>query len=61
MVHYSRRDFVKAGLAAGALASAGSLPLQAQRETELDTLLDPELKRILAKQDIRLISYRELN
>jgi hopanoid biosynthesis associated protein HpnK len=48
------------GVCDAALANTGSR-LQAQRETELDTLLDPELKRILAKQDIRLISYRELN
>ena len=36
MTHYSRREFVKAGLAAGALASVGSLPLRAQRETATD-------------------------
>ena len=36
MAHYSRREFVKAGLAAGALASVGSLPLRAQRETATD-------------------------
>ncbi|HTS10784.1 MAG TPA: ChbG/HpnK family deacetylase [Candidatus Limnocylindrales bacterium] len=35
--------------------------LQSQRQTEFEALLDPELKRILAKQEIRLISYRELN
>jgi hopanoid biosynthesis associated protein HpnK len=48
------------GVCDAALANTGSR-LQAQRETELDTLLDPELKHILAKQGIRLISYRELN
>lgn len=36
MAHYSRRDFVKAGLAAGALAGAGSLPLRAERQTATD-------------------------
>src|SRR5271157_1392400 len=32
MVRYSRRDFVKAGIAAGALAGVGRLPLNAERE-----------------------------
>ncbi len=36
MAHYSRRDFVKAGLAAGALAGAGSLPVRAERQTATD-------------------------
>jgi predicted aldo/keto reductase-like oxidoreductase len=36
MVHYSRRDFVKAGLAAGVLAGTGRLPLKAQRQTATD-------------------------
>jgi aryl-alcohol dehydrogenase-like predicted oxidoreductase len=36
MAHYSRRDFVKAGLAAGVLAGAGRLPLKAERETATD-------------------------
>ncbi len=36
MVHYSRRDFLKTGLAAGALATAGRLPLRAERETATD-------------------------
>jgi 1-deoxyxylulose-5-phosphate synthase len=36
MVHYSRRDFVKAGLAAGVLAGTGRLPLKAERETATD-------------------------
>jgi 1-deoxyxylulose-5-phosphate synthase len=36
VAHYSRRDFVKAGLAAGALAGAGSLPLRAERQTATD-------------------------
>jgi aryl-alcohol dehydrogenase-like predicted oxidoreductase len=33
MAHCSRRDFLKTGLAAGALVSAGSLPVKAARET----------------------------
>ena len=33
MVGFSRRDFLKTGLAAGAIAGAGSLPLTAERET----------------------------
>ena len=36
MAHYSRRDFLKAGLAAAALAGAGSFPLRAGRETATD-------------------------
>jgi aryl-alcohol dehydrogenase-like predicted oxidoreductase len=36
MTHYSRRDFIKTGLAAGALASAGNLPLRADRQTATD-------------------------
>src|SRR5271165_5575283 len=36
MAHYSRRDFLKAGLAAGALASVGTLPLRAARQTATD-------------------------
>lgn len=36
MSHYSRREFVKAGLAVGALASVGSLPLLAERRTATD-------------------------
>jgi aryl-alcohol dehydrogenase-like predicted oxidoreductase len=36
MSHFSRRDFVKTGLAAGALAGAGSLPLTAERQTATD-------------------------
>jgi 1-deoxyxylulose-5-phosphate synthase len=36
MAHYSRRQFIKTGIAAGALASAGSLPLRAERETATD-------------------------
>lgn len=36
MVHYSRRDFLKTGLAAAALAGNGSLRLRAARETATD-------------------------
>ena len=36
MIHYSRRDFLRTGLAAGALASVGSLPLRAERQTATD-------------------------
>ncbi|HMF62455.1 MAG TPA: aldo/keto reductase [Edaphobacter sp.] len=36
MVHHSRRHFLKAGLIVGALASAGKLPLQAERRTATD-------------------------
>lgn len=36
MAHYSRRDFLKTGLAAAALAGAGSLPLKAAREAATD-------------------------
>ena len=36
MAHCSRRDFLKTGLAAGALVSAGSLPVKAAHETATD-------------------------
>jgi aryl-alcohol dehydrogenase-like predicted oxidoreductase len=36
MNHFSRRDFLKTGFAAGALAGAGSLPLSAARATATD-------------------------
>jgi aryl-alcohol dehydrogenase-like predicted oxidoreductase len=36
MTHYSRRDFLKTGLAAAALAATRSLPLGAARETATD-------------------------
>jgi chitin disaccharide deacetylase len=35
--------------------------LQTQRQAELEALLAPELKGILAQRGVRLISYRELN
>jgi aryl-alcohol dehydrogenase-like predicted oxidoreductase len=47
MSYYSRRDFVKAGLAAGALASVGSLPLRAERETATDAV-------VLGKSDVKV-------
>jgi aryl-alcohol dehydrogenase-like predicted oxidoreductase len=34
--HYSRREFLKTGLAAGALAFTGTLPLRAARQTATD-------------------------
>jgi aryl-alcohol dehydrogenase-like predicted oxidoreductase len=36
MAYFSRRSFVKTGLAVGALAGAGSLPLMAERQTATD-------------------------
>src|SRR5947208_4544394 len=36
MAHFSRRDFLKTGLAAGVLAGAGKLPLRAARGTATD-------------------------
>ena len=36
MPHYTRRDFLKTGLAAGAFAVAGSLPLRARARTATD-------------------------
>jgi 1-deoxyxylulose-5-phosphate synthase len=36
MRHHSRREFLKSGLAAAALAGAGSFPLKAARETATD-------------------------
>jgi predicted aldo/keto reductase-like oxidoreductase len=36
MALYSRRDLLKTGLAVGALAGAGTLPLRAERETATD-------------------------
>lgn len=36
MAHHSRRDFLKTGLAAGALIGAGRLPLSAARQTATD-------------------------
>ncbi len=42
------------------LAKSGSR-LQMERQRELEGLLNPELKVVLDAQDIRLISFRELN
>lgn len=36
MAHYTRREFLKSGIAAAALAGAGSLPLRAARESATD-------------------------
>ena len=36
MSHYSRREFLKTGLAAGAFAATASLPLSAARQTATD-------------------------
>ena len=47
MSYYSRRDFVKAGLAAGALASVGTLTLRAERETATDLVT-------LGKSDVKV-------
>jgi hopanoid biosynthesis associated protein HpnK len=48
------------GLCDSDLAATGSR-LQAQRQTELEALLDPALKGVLTQRGIRLISYAELN
>jgi aryl-alcohol dehydrogenase-like predicted oxidoreductase len=47
MAHYSRRDFLKAGLAAGALAGSGSLTLKAARGTATDWVT-------LGKSDVKV-------
>jgi aryl-alcohol dehydrogenase-like predicted oxidoreductase len=47
MPHYSRRDFLKTGLAVGALAGIGSLPLKAERKTATDWVT-------LGKSDLRV-------
>ncbi|HLZ92628.1 MAG TPA: aldo/keto reductase, partial [Candidatus Acidoferrum sp.] len=36
MPHYTRREFLKTGLAAGTLAVTGTLPLRAARQTATD-------------------------
>ena len=36
MAHFSRRDFVKTGIATGALASAGGFPLLAENAKATD-------------------------
>lgn len=47
MAPYSRREFVKTGLAAGVLASAGTLPLKAERQTATDWVT-------LGKSDVKV-------
>jgi aryl-alcohol dehydrogenase-like predicted oxidoreductase len=47
MPHYSRRDFLKTGLAVGALAGIGNLPLRAERKTATDWVT-------LGKSDVRV-------
>ena len=48
------------GICDAELAQTGSR-LQQARETELQALLDQELKQVLTQRGIRLISFRELN
>lgn len=50
---------VHPGICDTELAATGSR-LQQQRQTELDGLLDPEVRRTIVNQGIRLISYRDL-
>jgi aryl-alcohol dehydrogenase-like predicted oxidoreductase len=47
MTHTSRRDFLRTGLAVGALASTGNLPLLAQRKTATDMVT-------LGKSDVQV-------
>ncbi len=47
MSHYSRRDFVKSTLVAGAVASAATLPLAAERRTATDWVA-------LGKSDVKV-------
>ncbi len=47
MARYTRREFLKTGLAAAALAGAGSLPLRAARETATDWVT-------LGKSDVKV-------
>jgi aryl-alcohol dehydrogenase-like predicted oxidoreductase len=47
MARYSRRDFLKTSLAASALASAGTLPLHADRQTATDWVT-------LGKSDVKV-------
>jgi predicted glycoside hydrolase/deacetylase ChbG (UPF0249 family) len=48
------------GFADADLAQTGSR-LQEQRQTELEALMDPEIKSILAERRVRLITFGELN
>jgi predicted aldo/keto reductase-like oxidoreductase len=36
MAHFSRRDFLRSGIAAGALVGTGTLPMKAERQTATD-------------------------
>jgi aryl-alcohol dehydrogenase-like predicted oxidoreductase len=47
MAHFSRRDFLKTSLAASAIASAGTLPLHAERQTATDWVT-------LGKSDVKV-------
>jgi len=47
MANYSRRDFLKTGLAAAAYAGVGSFPLLAARETATDWVT-------LGKSDVKV-------
>jgi aryl-alcohol dehydrogenase-like predicted oxidoreductase len=47
MAHFSRRDFLKTSLAASAVASAGTLPLHADRQTATDWVT-------LGKSDVKV-------
>ena len=47
MAHYTRRDFLKTGLAAGAIAGAATLPLKAERATATDWVT-------LGKSDVKV-------
>ena len=47
MTEHSRREFLKAGIAAGALATAGTLPLAAERRTATDWVT-------LGKSDVKV-------
>lgn len=48
------------GICDAELAATGSR-LQQQRQAELDGLVEPEVRDRIAKQGVRLISYRDLN
>jgi predicted aldo/keto reductase-like oxidoreductase len=47
MAHFSRRDFLKTSIAASAIASAGTLPLKAERQTATDWVT-------LGKSDVKV-------
>jgi chitin disaccharide deacetylase len=60
LVDGSTEIMLHPGMCDQELAGTGSR-LQMHRQTELEALLDPELKRVVAERGIRLISYRELD